>query len=119
MDFKKYPEWNPFIKSISGEQKVGSHLKVNLQGMTFKPEILVLEKNREFKWVGKLWIKGLFDGTHQFALEESGDGTISFIHGESFSGILVPLFKKKLETETNFAFQKMNKALKNRAESMK
>ena len=44
MDFENHPKWNPFIKSISGEQKVGNKLTVSIKppdanGMTFKPII--------------------------------------------------------------------------------
>jgi hypothetical protein len=37
--------------------------------MTFKPTILTLESNKEFRWKGKLGITGIFDGEHYFILE--------------------------------------------------
>ena len=58
MDFERYPEWNPFVTSISGEKKIGKKLKVKLPGMTFTPELITLEEHKEFKWKGKLFIKG-------------------------------------------------------------
>ncbi|UXP33404.1 SRPBCC domain-containing protein [Reichenbachiella agarivorans] len=118
MDFKAYPEWNPFVKSISGDPVVGKHIHVVLPGMKFEPEVLVLEENREFRWKGKLLVKGLFDGEHYFVLEVMGDGVTRLLHGENFSGMLVPLFKKRLEGETLESFKAMNQGLKERAEGI-
>jgi len=30
-DFASYPQWNPFVRSISGELKVGERLEVRLE----------------------------------------------------------------------------------------
>lgn len=108
--------WNPFIKSITGEVKVGNTITAELGGMTFKPKVLKFEPQKEFRWKGKLFIKGLFDGEHYFLLEKQNDGSTKFTHGEIFSGILVPLFKKKLMTETKDGFVAMNEALKKSCE---
>ena len=67
MNFKSYPTWNPFVTSIRGEPKLGNRLTVSInppggKGMTFKPTILSLDANKEFRWKGKLGIKGIFDG---------------------------------------------------------
>lgn len=120
MDFEKYPNWNPFIKSIKGEQKVGEKLTVSIKppdgnGMTFKPKILIVEPNKEFRWKGKLGINGIFDGEHYFMLELIEKNRTRFIHGEIFSGILVLLMGKMLE-KTNKGFQLMNEALKKQCE---
>ena len=112
MDFEKYPEWNPFIKSVSGEVKVGNRIKIRLQGMTFKPLVLKLEENTEFKWLGHFWIKRLFDGEHRFYLTDNSDGTTNFEQSESFSGILVKMFSKSLDNDTKQGFEQMNKELK-------
>lgn len=116
-DFQKYPEWNPFVFSMEGEAKEGTTLKANIQGMKFKPLVLAAKKNREFRWKGSLFVKGLFDGEHYFMLNENGDGTTTLIHGEFFSGLLVDMFAKTLDTKTKSGFEKLNDALKQRAES--
>ena len=115
-DFEKFAEWNPFVKSLTGDVKVGNRIEVNLQGMTFKPKVLAFEEKSEFKWIGHLWVKGLFDGEHWFYLTENEDGTTHFEHSETFNGILVPLFSKKLDTEIKAGFEEMNARLKERAE---
>lgn len=120
-DFENYPKWNPFIQHISGEAKVGNKLKVflsppNEKGMTFNPKVLVFDQNREFKWIGKLFVTGLFDGEHTFKLIDNKNGTTTFVQNEKFRGILVPLLKKRLQTNTLYGFNQMNESLKARVE---
>ena len=120
MDFDSYPKWNPFITSISGEPKLGSRLTVSInppggKGMTFKPNILTLESNKEFRWKGKLGISGIFDGEHYFILEYLDKDITKFIQGEKFSGLLVPLVGKMLD-KTQTGFQLMNESIKNECE---
>ena len=114
-DFEKYPEWNPFIKSVTGEVKVGNQIQIKLQGMTFKPFVLTFIENSELKWIGHLWFKGIFDGEHTFKLIDNENGTINFEQSENFTGILVKLFTKSLNKDTKNGFERMNKELKLRA----
>tara|TARA_R100000278_G_C5377313_1_gene131182 strand:- start:53 stop:310 length:258 start_codon:yes stop_codon:yes gene_type:complete len=83
--------------------------------MTFKPVILKLEPSKEFRWKGKLGIKGIFDGEHFFILEKETDDSTRFIHGEKFSGILVSLMGKTLD-KTKEGFEIMNEAIKRECE---
>lgn len=117
-DFDTYAAWNPFIVSIAGDVALGNMIDVKVQGMRFKPKVLQFETNKAFVWKGKLFIKGLFDGTHSFKLQDNGDGSTTFLHGENFSGILVPLFKKMLNEKTEPGFVAMNEALKRRVEEL-
>lgn len=119
-DFEKYPEWNPFIKSISGDKFRGGKLEVELEPpegkrMKFNPDVLAYEENKELRWKGKLWFKGLFDGEHYLILNDNHDGTTTFIHGEKINGLLVPFVGPTL-TKTRFGFEFMNLALKERCE---
>lgn len=116
MDFENYPKWNSFIKSVSGNVKVGNQIQIKLQGMTFKPVVLILNKNTELKWLGHLWFKGLFDGEHKFYLTSNGNAATHFEQSEKFSGILVTLFSKSLDKDIKIGFEKMNNELKFRAE---
>jgi len=120
MNFDSYPKWNPFITSIVGEPKLGNRLTVSInlpggKGMTFKPNILTLESNKEFRWKGKLGINGIFDGEHYFILEFLENDKTKFIHGEIFSGLIVPLVGKMLD-KTQKGFQLMNETIKNECE---
>jgi hypothetical protein len=120
-DFGNYPNWNPFIKSIKGEVKVGNKITARIEppeanGMTFKPRILVFETNKELTWLGHLLFPGLFDGEHKFELVDNGNGTTTFRQSEKFRGVLVPLFKKLLDKNTVMGFEEMNRKLRELAE---
>lgn len=120
-DFDSYPEWNPFIVSIAGAKNVGGRLVVNIRppgsrSMTFKPVVIAFEPEKEFRWKGKLLIKGLFDGEHRFKLKDNHDGTTQFQQGEDFSGLLVGMTGKTLD-QTHQGFVLMNEALKKRCEA--
>ncbi len=117
-DFKSYENWNPFIKSISGEMQVGNKIKVNAGGMKFQPKLLAFEKQKEIRWAGRLLFSGVFDGEHSFEIIDNENGSVTFKQEERFSGILVGLFAKKLDTETREGFKAMNEQLKIEAEKM-
>ncbi|TNE74538.1 SRPBCC domain-containing protein [bacterium] len=114
--FEQHTRWNPFIKSIQGVQKVGEQLQVFIKppdgnGMKFKPTVLRFDAEKEFRWKGKFLIKGLFDGEHYFILSKISEQQTRLIHGEVFSGFLVPFMAKTL-IKTKEGFQLMNQALK-------
>jgi hypothetical protein len=122
-DFKRYPEWNPFITSLNGVATKGEKLVARMEppngpAMTFKPTVLAANTNKELRWLGHLLFPGLFDGEHIFELYENTDGTTTFVQREKFTGILVPLFSKMLDTKTLAGFEMMNKHLKQRVETM-
>lgn len=121
-DFESYPQWNPFITSLTGEVQVGNKIRVRLEppnasAMTFTPKILTKIANREFSWQGHLFIKGLFDGRHKFEIIDNGNQTCTFIHSEQFNGLLIPLLSSMLDKNTKDGFIAMNIKLKERAEA--
>ena len=111
-NFKEYPNWNPFVNAISGDMIVGKKIKIVVQGMKIKPELLVFEKNKELRWVGHLLVNGIFDGEHFFVLVDNKNGTTTFKHGEIFKGILIPMLKSFLENKMKKSYLKMNEKLK-------
>lgn len=115
-DFGEMPNWNPFVQAIEGQAEVGRKIKVKLPGMTFKPVVKAFDKNRRFRWLGHFLVPGIFDGEHYFELEDNGDGTTTFHHGEQFKGWLVPVFKGNMLEKTRQGFEAMNRALKEKAE---
>ncbi len=119
-DFNNYYSWNPFIVQSSGQAVVGSRLintMMNGKGtMVFKPVVLTVKQNEYFDWLGSLFIKGLFDGHHYFKLEDLGNGQTRLTQGENFSGILAGLLLISIGKQTRKGFEKMNEALKERAE---
>ncbi len=105
-----------FIKSITGDVAEGKRIKVALGGMKFTPIVLDYKPAKEFRGLGHLLFKGLFDGAHRFHLEVLADGTTFFRHSEKFTGMLVPVFKKKMLEETKANFEAFNRGLKIEAE---
>jgi hypothetical protein len=121
MGFQIYPDWNPFVKHIRGSPTVGAQLEITVQpvggqAMSFKPRVLTSEKSVEFRWLGHFLFSGLFDGEHYFLLNATTNGHTKLIHGERFSGLLIPFFRNTLETQTKPGFEEMNQALKVRSE---
>jgi len=119
-DFDGYPEWNPFMRSLAGRCEVGARLKVRIEPpgrrpMTFTPTIRAAASGRELRWLGRLFVPGLFDGDHRLEIEPLENGRSRFVQSESFSGLLVPVFSKTLAA-TQRGFEEMNVALKRRVE---
>jgi hypothetical protein len=122
-DFASYPQWNPFIRRISGELEVGARLEVRLQppdsrGITMRPTVLRAEPNRLIRWIGHLFVPGLFDGEHSLAIRPLEENRVWFVQHEAFKGVLVRPLARSLDTSTLRGFEQMNGALKERAEAL-
>lgn len=119
-DFRHYPEWNPFMRVV-GRANEGAHLVVELtppekRQFRFRPTVTHVERPRELRWVGHLFVSGLYDGEHRFTLEATGEGT-RLTHAESFGGVLTGLINRFVGSATEAGFREMNAALKERVES--
>ena len=120
-DVDAYPEWNPFVVRLAGEVREGARLEARIappggRAMTFRPTVVAAEPERELRWLGRLLVRGLFDGEHSFRIEPLADGRSRFVQSERFSGVLVrPLRRMLGRTEAGFA--QMNAALKRRVEA--
>jgi len=120
-DFDAYPEWNPFIRIVSGRPEVEERLVVRMRpsgtrGMTFRPTVTKVEPNRHLRWLGHLLVPGIFDGEHIFEIEELERDRVRFVQREVFKGLLVPLLARSLDTDTQRGFEEMNRALRERIE---
>jgi hypothetical protein len=120
-DGAAYPEWNPFIRRLEGTLEPEARLEARIEppdrrAMTFRPRVLAVEPNLELRWLGSFLFRGLFDGEHAFLIEPLGAARVRFVQRERFTGILVPFFGKGLAA-TQLGFERMNLALKARAEA--
>jgi hypothetical protein len=120
-DFDSYPEWNPFVAHLTGRVEVGKRIEARLtppesKAMTFKPRVKAFVAEREFRWLGRLLVPGIFDGEHQFLLEPIGGSRTRFVQREQFTGVLVPLILRMVGESTKDGFEEMNAALKQRVE---
>jgi len=117
-DFQAYPHWNPSIRSIEGIPARGEKIKVSYQprdsfvNMKFTVEIINLERDREFRWLGLFLIQPLFAGDHYLIIEPVSQSRSKLIHGEIFSGLLKPVVWFLLAKLNKRAFEDMNLALK-------
>jgi hypothetical protein len=120
-DLPSYPSWNPFIREASGTLAAGERLEVSLQpergrAMRFRPTAVTAEANRELRWLGRLVAPGVFDGEHRFAIEPTERGS-RLVQEERFTGLLVPFLARGLRRGTLPGFERMNEAVKERAEA--
>ena len=116
-DPDRYPEWNPTIAGLKGPLVKGAVIE-NIEGYgddrtIFRPRILVVDKDRELRWRGRLWnLPGVFVGEHYFLLRPTPRGT-RFTQGEHLRGVLLWLFDPR---DLLPPFEAMNAALAARAE---
>jgi hypothetical protein len=118
-DLDGYHEWNPFIQAASGQLAEGETLTLRMvpaqgRAMTFRPRVLAVQPGVLLRWIGRLIMPGIFDGTHQFALE-GRDGRTRVTQSETFRGVLIP-FTSKTISQTEADFRSLNQALKQRVE---
>ena len=120
IDFAKHSEWNPFMTKVSGRAVEGEKVEITLpspQGgtMVISPTIITVEDEKELRWLGKT--EGdKFNGEHSFLIQPTTQGHVHLVHGEKFTGTMVPMLEGWLDTEVRKHFEDMNKALKDRAE---
>ncbi len=120
-DFPSYPQWNPYIRQASGEIKVGAQIYIfnrssdTAAGMAFRPTILTVTPGRELRWLGYVYVPGLFDGEHVFTIQLLDDTHVHFMQCETFSGIGTVIDAQ--DTNIQGDFQGMNLALKGRSEA--
>jgi hypothetical protein len=117
-----YEAWNPFIREAVGVLTVGERLTLRIEppggrGMTFRPRVLVVEPGRELRWIGRLGMRGVFDGEHSFELEPVAADRVRFSQHERFRGVLAGPLLRRFGAATLMGFRNMNDALKVRAEA--
>jgi hypothetical protein len=124
-DTSAYPEWNPFIKELNGELAEGAQLKVTMQPpggkeQSFTPTVTSAQPHKELRWLGKMGLPRFFEGGHYFVIDTEGQeqGTVKFVQGEDFRGVLVPFMAAKLRGQVKQGFEAMNEALKKRVETL-
>lgn len=119
-DFESYPEWTP-VMEINGELTEGEQLEVtmayeNMRPMTFRPTVLIADELTEFRWKGRLFVPGLYDGEHRFVLTALDDGgRTRLTHAETFRGLLVGFINRRIGDDVESGFNQLNEALKQQA----
>jgi len=114
----EYETWNPFMTHLSGSLAAGEQLTVTIRAggrtMTFRPTVKEYTPVARIRWLGRLGVRGIFDGEHELHLEPLPTGGTRFTQRETFRGLLVPLMRSVL-ADTEAGFEAMNHALRARA----
>ena len=81
--FHLYPEWNPFIRKVRGKIAVAERLwfKARIDGLPaifFRATIWQLVPPVKLGWYA-IFLKGIFEASHYFEIEELGSGMSRFI----------------------------------------
>lgn len=103
-DTASYPNWNPFIRELSGELRVGERLRTVLGAPGTKPTMFVptvvrVDAGRAFEWIGVLGAAWIFSGQHRYELTAVG-GQTRLEQSERFGGLLLPLLWRTFDTDT-------------------
>jgi hypothetical protein len=119
-DFAAYQDWNPFLVRVTGRPAVGEKLTLDIappgmRRMTMRETVTFVDEGVEIRWGGRLLIPGLADGEHYFRLVDLGGGRTRLLHGERFTGLLVPLVGGMIR-KVGRGFEALNQALKQRLE---
>jgi len=119
-DFSRYPEWNPFLTSVSGKAIVNENVEVSIHSaskeMKLHCTVARVVTNKLLIWNYHVVHPALFRGEHRFSIESIGEGKVRFIDCEVFNGFLVFLQAKDIDTNSKQGFMAMDQALKIRAE---
>lgn len=120
-DFDAYPEWNEYSR-IEGEAAADERLVLRpgpAAGSvpTFRPRVRRAD-GEELRWVGHLWVRGLFDGEHGFRVTGTEDGSSRLVQDEQFTGLLAGVLFRRYGDDWTANFEAVNEALRDRAESL-
>jgi hypothetical protein len=120
-DFAAYHQWNPFIVQAAGHVVPGSRLELKMRPpggrtTTFRPHVLEADPGRKLRWLGRVLVRGLFDGEHSFTIQPTGPGRVRLTQHEEFRGLLAAPVLALIAKPTLQGFDQMNQALKSRVE---
>ena len=122
MDWPSYPEWNPNVRRIEGDARVGARLKVRLRNRPFlpirlQPTLVYLTPERYLAWRGAVLGPFILEGERYFELIPTGPERCRMRIGERFTGLLTPAFGALLARIVEPSFVAMNEALRVRVEA--
>lgn len=117
-DLASYSRWNPFITRIKGELKQGGRLDMEMKLekiIAIDPVIQDVQLERQISWLDKS-TGSLFVAEHRLEIQTLAYDRVTFFQIASFTGPIVSLVEKELETGFRKGLEEMNAALKKVAE---
>lgn len=121
-DIRRYHSWNPMIRNARGKLKVGAWLRLYFHprgtiGVIFHPYLVTVDEPREFRWRGLLAVPKVFVAEHVFYVTAVNDKQTLLVQDMEFYGLFAPLAVKLKGRMMREAFDGMNRALKQQAET--
>jgi hypothetical protein len=119
----QYPQWNPYLYTVHGEQRPGAELSISLahEGKTLqvKPRLTQWRPGASYGWRGRALFYGLHETDHFFSVTATGPHSSRLRQWEEFRGFLPFLMKEKSARQQQLqqSFAQMNAALAARAQS--
>lgn len=122
-DLEHYPEWNNALPELHGRTTVGQKVtgllrQPNAADIKVGPTITRIVGARELRWLS-VAPNNVFRAEHIIILEPTVDGKTRVHHNEAFDGPVSEERWPSLDTNLRRAYNDMNLALKNRAESLR
>ncbi len=117
-DFPAYSAWNRFMVRVSGRARVGEVLSLGFKlgpvTVPISARVLRVDPGRELAWRGPgrgpTALGRVASGEHYWQLSPQGHGT-RLIHGELFSGALLPLLWPLGRARLTAIFERSNREL--------
>ncbi|MFK7873712.1 MAG: SRPBCC family protein [Oligoflexales bacterium] len=120
VNFDEWSDWNPTVSKAGGQADLDSFLDITMKGdncedMSYKPQIIELQQPYFLRWRATMVAGFIFTNDRVFELKEENGKTI-FTNKECFSGLVMLLSWKKMNSFVLPILEKMNTALKDTAE---
>ncbi len=117
-DFRRYPEWNPFMPKVAGEPARRAELTAEVRPdggrvVRLRPLIVTFRPPKELRLRARL--PGLV-GEQRFVVETLGAARSRLVHEKRFRGLLVPFVRRALDGPVRRSFEATGLALKAFAE---
>ena len=122
-DLDGYPSWNLHIRRVRGKLAEGARIAIHSHPpggrmIVMRPTVTRWSPPSELRWRATFINSHLFSGEHGFRLESTGEDRVRFVQDETFSGLLVPLYARLRLAHTRAGFDRVNQALRERAEQL-
>lgn len=119
-DFSSYPQWNPWIKSMTGELRVDNIYHVTAQppgkgATSFKSKLVKIDEGKEMLFRGKV-MGGLVKDDHVFSVDPIDAGKCLFSQSVVFSGPMASLIGSTIMASQK-GLDDMNAAFKKQCEN--
>lgn len=119
VDHAAYPRWNPVVVHVRGDVRVGARAVETVRtgrgrDLTFRSRVLVVDRPHELVRRGRLLLPGVFTGVHRYRLDARDGGGVRVVQSERLTGVLVPLLRRRLTTQSQAQFRAVNAALARR-----